>query len=135
LVENPANHGAQERFLELPASEALFPCSLSSAIILTFAIKEIVPLVIPSHLPQTRGIALVANRSGPTLVDMQATLQCKTPLFADIRPEYDLGPYTPRIPNARLHDPELCMLIQSNDDIFTYLPGTLSGVWEGSYLV
>lgn len=135
MVKEPVNHEAQGRLLEVPASEAApFPSPLSSAIILTFAIKEIVPLVIPPHLPQTRAAALVANRSGPTLVDMQATLQCKTPLFADTRSEFDLGNHTLGIPNARLHDPEFCMLARSND-IFAYLPGTLSGVWEGSYLV
>ena len=136
MIEQPVNHVAQEKFLEVPASEvAPFPSPLSCAIILTFAIKEIVPLVIPPHLPQTRAAALVANRSGPTLVDMQATLQCKTPLFADIHPEFDLGNHTSGMLNARLHDPEFCMLAPSNNEIFAYLPGVLSGVWEGSYLV
>ncbi len=131
MIKEPASHVAQERFLEVPASDALFPCPLSSAIILTFAIKEIVPLVIPFHLPQTRAAALAANRSGPTLLDFQATIRCKTPLFAEVHSETE----TSRVPNTRLHDPELYMLAQSNNEISAYRPGTLSGVWEGSYLV
>ncbi|KAK2460391.1 hypothetical protein APHAL10511_007556 [Amanita phalloides] len=142
LIEQPVNHVARDTILD-PALETQILCP-SSAIILTFAIKEIVPLVIPPHLPETRAAALAANRSGPTLVDFQATIRCNTPLFADTCAEAEWGGKTPFFSignhSARLHDPELHRLVRADSkfSIFQtlpYIPGSLSGVWEGSYLI
>ncbi|PFH48852.1 hypothetical protein AMATHDRAFT_149010 [Amanita thiersii Skay4041] len=114
----------------------------SSAIILTFALKEVVPLMIPPHLPETRALALANHRSGPTVQDFQATVRCKTPLFADPCPSDNCGASVNSTTMSRniLYDPELYQLIHTNHDFpimdaSPYRPGILTGVWEGSYMV
>ncbi|KAF8628563.1 hypothetical protein AX17_005959 [Amanita inopinata Kibby_2008] len=115
---------------------------LTSAIILTFALKEVVPLVIPPHLPETRALALAAHRSGPTIQDFQATIRCRTPLFSGLYLEDKSGAglSSTRSLSHIIHDPEFHQLIRNNNKFSVtgtspYCPGALTGVWEGSYMV
>ncbi|KAF8626646.1 hypothetical protein AX15_004739 [Amanita polypyramis BW_CC] len=142
LSEWSAIHAAREGFIECGTSETHTPSPLSSAIILIFAIKELAPLAVPLHLPETRAAAIAANRSGPTLIDFQATIRCKTPLFADVCVGVEPMGKASMLKFSRneFHDPELHMLVRGHSKgsapvTSPYLPGTLSGVWEGSYLV
>jgi hypothetical protein len=119
------------------------PDPSSAAIILTFALNEAVSLAIPPHLPENRAVALVTHRSGPTMEDFRAVASCKTPLFADIR----RGRKTKQAstigvmhPDQRVNDVEFCKALRLSYDLVRssarhYVPGTLTGTWDGSYMV
>jgi len=117
----------------------------SATIILTFALNEVFPLAIPPHLPESRAIAIVTHRSGPTMEDLRAVASCRTPLFADI----PCGPKAKQLSSADILDPdhkfeydtEFCRSLRLSYDLARsskypyYIPGTFTGTWEGSYMV
>ncbi|TFK71194.1 hypothetical protein BDN72DRAFT_837935 [Pluteus cervinus] len=123
----------------------LAPCPrpTSAAITLTFALTEVVPLAIPQHLPETRAIANATQRSGPTMEDMQAISDYRTPLFADSRMT-SAQPSKPvkdtAVDNRDGRDPGFARMLQASGDLlsgegFCYVPGQMSGLWEGNYKV
>jgi len=59
------------------------PDPTPAAISLLFCLKEIDPIIIPDHLPETRSIALAGQRFGPTKEDLRKIRGYKTKLFAD----------------------------------------------------
>lgn len=59
------------------------PDPTPAAISLLFCLKEIDPISIPDHLPETRSIALASQRFGPTKEDLRIIRGYKTKLFAD----------------------------------------------------
>lgn len=118
------------------------PCS--AAIILTFALNEALELAVPPHLPENRAIAVATHRSGPTMEDFRAVASCRTPLFADIRH----GPVSIKTFSDGMVDPdhdfiydtEFYRALRLSYDLgrssaHPYIPGTFTGVWEGSYMV
>ncbi|KAM6493110.1 hypothetical protein JOM56_011244 [Amanita muscaria] len=136
LNEPSVYHVVQEGLLASTALKTLLFRPLTSAIILIFVMKELAPLQIPPHLPETRALARSVNRTGPTVRDFEATERCRTPLLADLRKLRAINSSGMNL----LHDPEIFMLAHAKTtsaaaDITPYLPGMLTGVWEGSYLV
>ncbi|KAG6879777.1 hypothetical protein C0992_011822 [Termitomyces sp. T32_za158] len=113
-------------------------------VILIFALNEVVPLTVPTHVPETRAVANASQRSGPTVEDFRAISQGRTPLFAETiktkatgtnpaaimsNPTH-LGLYKSRI-NDFLYSTYMSPTIQPG---YVYVPGFLSGVWEGSFM-
>ncbi|KAF9497344.1 hypothetical protein BDN71DRAFT_605636 [Pleurotus eryngii] len=118
------------------------PDVLSAAIIMTFALKEIVPLQVPPHLPLDRASAIAQNRVGPTMVDYRALATCRTPLFND--PTAEPSQHNPSAAclnpprSTRLEEDFSRMALTSpNVHIYgaSYAPGTLSGLWEGTFMI
>jgi hypothetical protein len=116
----------------------------SAAIILTFALNEALQLAIPPHLPENRAIAVVTHRSGPTMEDFRAVASCRTPLFADIRH----GVVAKKTLSNGMVDPDHRFMYNTEfhralrlsydlgrSSARPYIPGTFTGVWEGSYMV
>ncbi|KAG6833395.1 hypothetical protein H0H87_007380 [Tephrocybe sp. NHM501043] len=115
------------------------------AIILIFALNEVVPMAIPSHVPETRAIAKATQRTGPTAEDFRAVNHGRTPLFSETKPPHTTG----QNPAAVMSNPVHLALYQSRlssflystymDSTYTpayiYAPGFLSGLWEGSFMV
>jgi hypothetical protein len=117
-----------------------------AVIITTFALNEAVPLAIPPHLPPTRAIALATQRTGPTVEDFRFIASRRTPLFADVRRRFmsglTPGAYIPGSIHTAMHDSELCRLLHASYGVpdlsaakHGCIPGSLSGVWEGSFMV
>lgn len=120
------------------------PAPMSAAIIIIFALKESFVFGIPTHLPENRAVALAAQRSGPTMEDFRAIASCKTPLFVDIWPamvsQTKNSSTTVETVGDKRHDLEFCRLLRSNyhlssSSTFLYTPGTLTGLWEGCFMV
>ncbi|KAF4586283.1 hypothetical protein EYR38_010558 [Pleurotus pulmonarius] len=119
------------------------PDVLSAAIIMTFALKEIVPLQVPPHLPADRASAIAQNRVGPTMVDYRALATCRTPLFNDPiaepspQPNPSVGclnlPRSTRLEEdfSRMAKPSPHTRIYGG----SYTPGMLSGLWEGAFMI
>ncbi|GLB44528.1 hypothetical protein LshimejAT787_1701550 [Lyophyllum shimeji] len=111
----------------------------SPAIILTFALNEAVPITIPPHLPKTRAIALATQRSGPTAEDFHVLLETRTPLFADLRRAWISGKdnvtceekYKSRIGPMMYFNYVAPSLAAGH----VCLPGSLAGLWEGSFMM
>lgn len=117
------------------------PRPSSAAIILTFALMETVELDIPYHLPETRSVADATNRSGPTMEDFAKFASYRTPLFADtvlcnLTPNLVSGTFISGISGSARRDQEFvrmsCGPFASGN---SYIPGSLTGLWEGSYMV
>lgn len=96
----------------------------------------------PYHLPENRAIANATQRTGPTKDDYKAMLSYKTPLFADGSVSTDESgfdfSFDPR--RSMKHDLEFANLLETSGratymDTFIYIPGTMTGVWEGIYQV
>ena len=93
---------------------------------------------VPDHLPENRAIANATQRTGPTKDDYKAMRCYKTPLFAKCsgstdEPAFDFS-FDPR--RSMKHDPEFGSLLRTlgdttHRDAFVYIPGTVTGVWEG----
>ncbi|KAG6910384.1 hypothetical protein DXG01_011099 [Tephrocybe rancida] len=113
-------------------------------IILIFALNEVVPIKIPSHVPATRAIAIATQRTGPTMEDFHSLSRGRTPLFTETD-----GHSTGTNPAASMSNPVHLDLYKSRlipflhstyvDFKYTpgyvYVPGFLSGLWEGSFMV
>ncbi|KDR78268.1 hypothetical protein GALMADRAFT_209673 [Galerina marginata CBS 339.88] len=116
-----------------------------AAINLTFVLLEATPVRIPYHLPQTRAIANATQRSGPTKEDYHSLASYKTPLFADTQPEIIAqrpGSFlTQEKPTRSLqHDVDFGCILRKlkntgaeESDVFSYRPGSMTGLWEGVY--
>lgn len=114
-------------------------------IILAFSLKEAVPVAIPPHLPRTRAIAIATQRSGPTVEDFYTIVDGRTPLFADTLPAQVSGVN----PVAYISNPAHLVAYKSRLRTFllssyigpsytpghVYVPGSLAGLWEGSFMV
>ncbi|KAJ7456991.1 hypothetical protein FB451DRAFT_599952 [Mycena latifolia] len=110
---------------------ARLPPSVEGAIILTFALKEAVPLQIPYHLPATRAVAVAENRSGPTAEDYTAFQRAGTVLYQATHASatsLSSMPFDPWISDA-------LNVRGSPGKRVRYPPGTLAGVWEGSLMI
>ncbi|EIW76646.1 hypothetical protein CONPUDRAFT_146468 [Coniophora puteana RWD-64-598 SS2] len=127
----------------------------SSAIFLTFVLKETLSIRAPHHLLPTRAAAEAVQRSGPTMEDYTAFARMKTPLVADAI-NIDIADDIPRKNGAhRVKDKRASRSLRHDADFFSiarncnccselhsslpsspaYVPGTLSGLWEGSMMV
>lgn len=76
--------------------------------------------------------------------DFYAIAGCRTPLFADTRPPIPLEGTLPTTTvdssRSKCHDPDFYQALHSPDSLFvsdaySYLPGMLAGLWDGSYMV
>ncbi|KAF8970674.1 hypothetical protein BDZ97DRAFT_1652248 [Flammula alnicola] len=126
----------------LKCSRPTVPYPSIAAINLAFVIYEATPMKVPYHLPETRAIANASQRSGPTQEDYRAVASYQTPLFADSLPtgtkEQLTSPTSLNPTRSMLHDVQFRDVLKTSDsaagpDAFHYIPGTMSGVWEGVY--
>lgn len=124
------------------------PDLLTSSVFLTCAFKEVTPLQIPPHLPPTRAIANATGRQGPTKDDFAAVTTRRTPLVADsfLQSQYresntDLARERQRPSRSAVHDQDFYCIarhLHAPADAWehlAYIPGLLTGVWEGCYMV
>ncbi|KAF9238645.1 hypothetical protein BU15DRAFT_47522 [Melanogaster broomeanus] len=123
------------------------PNLLSGSVFLTFAFKEVTALQIPPHLPPTRAAAIATDRHGPTKEDFVAITSRSTPLVADsflqsqTRSDSDLTGEQQRPSRSATHDEDFYRIARHLDvpaetwELQAYIPGLLTGVWEGSYMV
>ncbi|KAJ6463537.1 hypothetical protein C8R45DRAFT_1026087 [Mycena sanguinolenta] len=114
------------------------PSPSDAAIILIFVLKEAVSLQIPYHLPATRAIAIAENRSGPTAEDYTAFNGAVTPLYSDIRMAL-MGAHTSAT-TLKFIDPWISEILSvpglpAERVRPAYLPGSLTGLWEGSMMI
>ncbi|RDB17634.1 hypothetical protein Hypma_001083 [Hypsizygus marmoreus] len=110
----------------------------SPAIILAFALNEVVPLLIPPHIPQTRAIAIESQRDGPTVEDFQACSNLKTPLFTETRRIAVSSSASDSILKA-LNEIELSRVLYSSYGLSAPSRrghgGSLAGLWEGNFML
>ncbi|KAG5641364.1 hypothetical protein DXG03_005392 [Asterophora parasitica] len=136
----PASHVSFADVDHTPLLEKATPI-----IIITFALNEAVPFKIPPHVPQTRAIAIANQRSGPTVEDFRDIANARTPLFAESRhakfcssnpAAYIANPAHREMYNARLrpflHSTYLGLNYHPG---YVYIPGSLAGLWEGSFMI
>lgn len=128
---------------------ALSTPNLSTAsVFLTFALLEATPLQIPPHLPPTRTIAIATERHGPTIADFAAVTTRRTPLVADSflqcqcrESNTDLARERQRPSRSAIHDEDFYRIARHLHapaeawELLAYIPGLLTGVWEGVYMV
>lgn len=102
-------------------------------------------MTVPAHVPKTRAVANASKRSGPTVEDLSVISTGRTPLFAEITKTQVTGTN----PAAIMSNPIHLELYKSriNDFLYStymspgiksgyvYVPGFLTGVWEGSFMV
>ncbi|KAF9555738.1 hypothetical protein CPC08DRAFT_726190 [Agrocybe pediades] len=138
---------------------AMTPNSATAAINLASAILESTPMRIPYHLPETRAIAIATQRSGPTQEEYKAVVAYETLLQADFAEEQQqqdddysssstLSERCPDHPYAmsgtpsgfsRHNDLAYAEILRSLDpghgssNVFSYTPGTMTGLWEGIF--
>lgn len=128
---------AQERNL-------LYPDPSFAAINLIFAFKEADGVEIPLHLPETRAIANNMQRVGPTMDNFRDLQSYQSPLFAD-RPSDAKKTVSNLFKNAAYSSDHNLIFSQAqvhpNDittldfSVYPYVPGSLSGLWEGTFMV
>ncbi|KAL4077748.1 hypothetical protein J3A83DRAFT_4087354 [Scleroderma citrinum] len=119
-----------------------------SSIFLTFALKEVTPLQVPPHLPETRAEAIAVGNNGPTKEDFRAITRTRTQLVADsfqhnqrCGSDLDLSRERQRPSRSTIHDEDFYRITHHLDlhphseQLQAYLPGLLTGDWEGSYMV
>jgi hypothetical protein len=116
----------------------MIPDPCFAAIILTFALKEAEPSSMPLHaVSETRALAAAAQQDGPTMDDIRVFQSYRTPLFADTLSqeaglmrslEYDLG-----FRYLKTRRPDANHVYDTGS--YVYVPGTFTGVWQGTYLV
>lgn len=118
--------------------EPMIPDPSFAAINLTFALKEAEPASIPLHaVSETPALAAVAHQAGPTMNDFRVFQSYRTPLFADTLSQ-EAG-----LMRSLEHDLEFRCLKTRRPDAnhlydtgsYVYVPGTFTGVWQGTYLV
>lgn len=133
----------------LQKSKALVPDPSTAAINLAFALFELHRPKTPYHVPKTRAIAIASQRFGPTQEDYEALASYRTPLFADSNPintqnNQSSSPLLIGVVTSRsiMHDIQFGEIwknlygrMKTYGPIFTYVPGSLTGVWEGVYRV
>ena len=116
----------------------MIPDPSFAAINLTFALKEAELSSMPLHaVSETRALAAAAHQAGPTMEDFRVFQSYRTPLFADTLSQ-DAG-----LMQSLEHDLEFRYLKTRRPDAnhlydtgsYAYVPGTLAGVWQGTYLV
>jgi hypothetical protein len=114
----------------------------SASIFLTFLLKDTAALDLPTHLPQTRAIAIALQHDGLTVEDFVAVVQSKTPTIAD--PEHRFPALVnengPDLPRRMMHNDDFSrVVLNSPATLFTqqlgYTPGVMTGRWEGQYMV
>jgi hypothetical protein len=107
------------------------------AILAHFSRLETRPLMIPPHLPETRAEAMANGISGPTKEDVaDFNARCKTHF-----PGTAYGNRFDTLLKSRRHDPDWKRSIRN--PLFRspsslpgeYIPGTISGRWQGSFIV
>jgi hypothetical protein len=130
----------------------LVPDPSTAAINLAFAIFELNRPKTPYHVPKTRAMAIASQRFGPTQEDYQALASYLTPLFADSNPinienkqsssPLSIGVVTSDASRSIMHDIQFGEIWKNLNGrkntyvpISTYVPGSLTGVWEGVYRV
>jgi len=128
------------------------PDPSTAAINLAFAIFELNRPKMPYHVPKTRAIAIATQRFGPTREDYEALASYLTPLFADSNPinaenHQSSSPRSIGIANSNasrsiMHDIQFGDMwkfskgsMKTYVPTSTYVPGSLTGVWEGVYRV
>lgn len=136
----------------LQKSKALIPDPSTAAINLAFAIFELNRPKTPYHVPKTRAIAIASQRFGPTQEDYEALASYLTPLFADSSPintennqsssPLTIGVVTSNASRSTMHDIQFGAIwtnlngrMKTYVPMSTYVPGSLTGVWEGVYRV
>jgi len=146
-INDPSNRRADSHHKVIHYSRRYTPACpdpTSAAIALTFALKEATPLEMPPHLPESRAIAIANQRFGPTMGDYRTIACCRTPLFADTRPEIfsSREPVAANVDLSRSvkHDQDYYRILRSPDDhhgseVHSYIPGMLTGLWEGTFMV
>ncbi|KAJ7092490.1 hypothetical protein B0H15DRAFT_176044 [Mycena belliarum] len=105
------------------------PPPTSAAIILTFALKEAVPMQIPYHIPATRAIAAAENRPGPTAEDYAVFQRAGTLLFSDVHATHPAATLPSGAPSYHCISDVLQLQLPARS------PGTLTGVWEGALMI
>jgi hypothetical protein len=122
-----------------------WPTLATASIILTFTLKEAQPLRIPPHLAPTRAIANATMRMGPTMEDYASMASYRTLLICDRRhspPDEETSATNHETRRSMVYDRDftriaqrldpLCMVFRS--DIPSYIPGSLNGLWEGTWM-
>ncbi|KAJ3516230.1 hypothetical protein NLJ89_g1253 [Agrocybe chaxingu] len=117
-----------------------------AAINLAYAIFEATPLKIPPHLPETRTIANANQRFGPTKEDYRNLGSYRTLLFSDslaktVGDGLSGEEASAEVLRSMLHDMEFGDILSqpaanaalTGAGAFTYKPGTMTGLWEGTY--
>lgn len=129
--------GPQESTIDSWQHEPMIPDPSFAAINLTFAFKEAELSSMLLHaVSETRALAAVAHQAGPTMEDFRVFQSFRTPLCADTLSQ-EAG-----LMRSLEHDPEFrCLMTRRPDanhlhdiDSYAYVPGTLTGVWQGTYL-
>lgn len=114
-----------------------------AAISLLFCLKEIDPIFIPDHLPETRSIALAAQRFGATKEDLRKIRGYKTKMFADVVSSYSghidagQGKYGSRSEGQEF---DFRRILSGQEGIIrveapSAMRGKMTGIWEGFYMV
>ncbi|KAG5653545.1 hypothetical protein H0H81_012354 [Sphagnurus paluster] len=113
-------------------------------IILTFALNEATPIAIPPHIPETRAIAIASRRTGPTQEDFRGIAYGRTPLFAEMEGARAAGTNPAAYISVAAHEvayrdklrPFLHCGYCGSSPIcgYIYVPGSLSGLWDGSFM-
>ena len=124
------------------------PNLLAASVFLTFAFLEATPLQVPPHLPATRAVAIATERFGPTMADFAAVTSRRTPLVADSflqcqsrESNTDLARERQRPSRSGMHDEDFYRIARHLHapieawELLAYIPGLLTGVWEGCYMV
>ena len=133
----------------LQNSKALVPDPSTAAINLAFGIFELNRPKTPYHVPKSRAIAIASQRFGPTQEDYEALASYLTPLFADSSPidtensqsssPLSLSIVTSNASRSMMHDIQFGVIWSNLKKTYvptsTYVPGSLTGVWEGVYRV
>jgi hypothetical protein len=118
-----------------------------ASVILIFAFNEARTLQIPRHLPPTRAVADATQQIGPTAEDYRATAGYRTFLVGNTSP-FPTCDYASILDwvdgsRSRAHDQDFSRIAQILDphnnvfrsDVPAYVPGALSGLWEGTWMV
>ncbi|KAJ7630086.1 hypothetical protein DFH06DRAFT_1102115 [Mycena polygramma] len=134
-VEDPGNEVLMR--YNVPMCSPHLPSPSDAAVILIFALKEAMPLQVPYHVPATRAIAAAENHVGPTAEDYAAFQRALTVLFSDIRTALT---QSSAILNFLDIDPWISEMLAvphsvANHARPVYIPGLLTGVWEGAMMV
>jgi len=106
-------------------------------------LKEIDPIFIPDHLPETRSIALAAQRFGATKEDLRKIRGYKTKMFADVVSSYSghidvgQGKYGSRSEGQEF---DFRRILSGQEGIIrveapSAMRGKMTGIWEGFYMV
>ncbi|EGO03021.1 hypothetical protein SERLA73DRAFT_158683 [Serpula lacrymans var. lacrymans S7.3] len=152
LIKTPSqSYERRGGFLEYSQQFILSsPSLVSGAVFLTFALKEASVLQVPTHLPINRAAALAAQRAGPTMEDYAVMTRSRTPLIADSFPlkfsnlqsgdASSNSDATSQPSRSSVHDEDFYRIAHPFRPLHlpvlrSYVPGSLTGRWEGTYMV